>query len=118
MHLRVTLGGKYTNVVADIPVPIMDWIWQRLHDKYFAEKFAESEKLRQIEAARQLYEKAAEVQRLQTLLQAAKDIGVDATSLDGNSKDTLAKILQPGRNGREKANAKRKPQFNFSNDAR
>ena len=97
MHLRVTLGGKYTNVVADIPVPIMDWIWQSIHDKYFAEKFAESEKLRQIEAARQLYEKAAEVQRLQTLLQAAKDIG-----LDSNSKDTLAKILQPSRNGKQK----------------
>lgn len=100
MHLRVTLGGKYTNVVADIPVPVVDWLWQRLHDKYFAEKFAESEKLRQIEAARQLYEKAAEVQRLQTLLQAAKDIGSD--TLDSNSKDTLAKILQPGRNGKQK----------------
>lgn len=99
MHLRVTLGGKYTNVVADIPVPVVDWLWQRIHDKYFAEKFAESEKLRQIEAARQLYEKAAEVQRLQTLLQAAKDIGVDY--LDSNSKDTLAKILQPGRNGKQ-----------------
>ncbi len=117
MHLRVTLGGKYTNVVADIPVPVVDWLWQRLHDKYFAEKFAESEKLRQIEAARQLYEKAAEVQRLQTLLQAAKDIGSD--TLDSNSKDTLAKILQPGRNGKQKVNnAKRKPKFNFSNDAR
>lgn len=102
MHLRVTLGGKYTNVVADIPVPVVDWLWQRLHDKYFAEKFAESEKLRQIEAARQLYEKAAEVQRLQTLLHAAKDIGVESASLDDNSKDTLAKILQPGRNGKQK----------------
>lgn len=68
MHLRVTIGGKYTNVVADIPVPVADWIWQSIHDKYFAEKFEKSAELRKIEAARKMYEDAAELQRLQTIM--------------------------------------------------
>lgn len=43
MKIRATIGGKYTNVSVDMPIPVFDWLWQRVHRKYFAEEEIEFE---------------------------------------------------------------------------
>ena len=38
MHIKINLGGKYTFVSFDIPVPVVGWLWDDIHRKYFLEK--------------------------------------------------------------------------------
>lgn len=110
MHLRVTIGGKYTNVVADIPVPVMDWIWQSIHDKYFAEKFEKSAELRKIEAARKMYEEAAELKRLQTILSLAESGDAEEINLAKALAETERKFAarMNGQNGKMNNNGRKR----------
>lgn len=57
MHLKVTIGGKYTNIVADIPVPIVDWFWESMREKLFEKK-----EINKLIEARKTYEEAAKLQ--------------------------------------------------------
>jgi len=77
MHIRFTIGGKYTNAVVDLPVPVVDWWWQRVHDKYFA-KNIESEEIRKLRQARLLFEEAARLQG-----RVAEDLAVKSAEFNG-----------------------------------
>jgi len=61
MHIRAVIGGRYTNVVFDIPVPIVDWLWEDLREKMLQKRRINEDAIK-LKLARETYEKAAKLQ--------------------------------------------------------
>ena len=75
MHIKINLGGKHTFISFDIPVPVIGWLWDDVHRKYFLEKEVLGE-IKREEIKEEAKEKSAERktvnQEVQKLIAARK----------------------------------------------
>ncbi len=77
MKIRATIGGKYTNISAEMPIPVVDWLWARLHRKYFAEEEIDFEikKQEKIKQAKEKVKQDAYTKLCRETVQVTEDLG-------------------------------------------